>query len=855
MANSNLLIWPVDVDEAAIEFVRLHPGHPGFSRIIVNQAGPGTLQRKLLGEIRHHVSGTTYLVPQNLEGGSPVEELHGSKIWDGHTFMSFGNASNLEPILTSTSDGGVKKNNAVAKPQNSNAARVTEWSNQVVPSADPNVAPEAPPVETAVPARRRLIVESDSEEDDEEDGAHSARSLTPQPSDSHSVDVPDTSSEANEASDASLINFSEAGSHHASSHIPSMNPDGSSHVSNQRSLPNRIAEEERPRLRSTMNQQGKNPGRGGNKQQETKAQKKARLAKALADAHGDLPQAKPPSVLSSIEKSNEAISRAKQALLMKKSALAKDSPELAELERKVRFAQAKKLIEQLTPLFEIARRFSGKLSFEAQVGQVLIPQTHKLIDQPLHSQESWAAIFGPQNPSPSSSTFTKIVTMNGADVDRALETKLPIGIGSVKQNVKVWSASPGPVAVTYQFSCHSRSSEDFVIAIDETGQYQLHKGAITAGMVNIHIPSQVWDASFVLTGSLTWIDPPDILVNSVKTFRDSLYVLPGRSKLIMVFRQPADHEIEIRNLVVRRVSLHQCNLPGHEDLQMKVTEVKSLLFKKHPQDNNLWQAYEKSDDDHSKLMREGRIHYEMSIVHKSINTALMQNETLEIGELTKTEPESLLDQQTIQSMLDLTVKMVSKLDYMGMSNIGTLYRIQQENEAQRRNLGQLLGTAAPPGSVLPSAQPTQMRGGTNPSRETPQSMEMMPQGVRVNTVAEIFTTPDGMRYWRGLGGAKIPVPDTHAVDDDDSIAPEDSATQAGGHGPRIPPPAMPSVPRLPVIAPSFPPLVPTQSSPIVENTTARSVGSGSTVNPQVQFYAPGPSVAHRTPEPREAGFW
>src|SRR4051812_48407116 len=109
MANSNLLIWPVDVDEAAIEFVRLHPGHPGFSRIIVNQADPGTLQRKLLGEIRQHVSGTTYLTPQNLEGVSPVEEIHGSKIWDGHTFMSFGNPSNLQPIITSTSEHGRKE--------------------------------------------------------------------------------------------------------------------------------------------------------------------------------------------------------------------------------------------------------------------------------------------------------------------------------------------------------------------------------------------------------------------------------------------------------------------------------------------------------------------------------------------------------------------------------------------------------------------------------------------------------------------------------------------------------------------------------------------------------------------------
>ncbi|KAK5056123.1 hypothetical protein LTR84_012676 [Exophiala bonariae] len=857
MANSNLLIWPVDVDEAAIELVRLHPGHPGFSRIIVNQADPGTLQRKLLGEIRHHVSGTTYLTPQNLEGVSPVEEIHGSKIWDGHTFMSFGNPSSLQPIITSTSDHGRKEDKPVAKPQNSNDIRVSEWSNQVVPSADPNVAPEAPPIEVATPVRRRVLLDSDSESDGE-DGAIISRPSTLQPLVKHSLPAAEMSNEINARSDASLISFSEVGSRHESHGIPSMNHDGSVHSSNHHRPQNKKAKEEHPRLHSTMNQKGRNPGRGGNKQQETKAQRKERLAKAMADAHGDFPaarssQSRPVPVLPSMEKSNEAISKAKQASLMKKPSLAKDSSQLAELERKLRYVQAKKLIEQLTPLFEISRRFSGRLSFEAQFGQVLIPQTHKLIDQPLHTQESWTAVFGPQNPTPSPCTFTKIVTMNGADIDRALETKLPTGLDGLNKTIKVWSASPGPVGVTYQFSCHSRSSEDFVIAIDQTGQYQLHKGAITAGMVNVHIPSQVWDASFVLTGSLTWIDPPEILVNSVKTFRDSLYVLPGRSKLIMVFRQPSDHEIEIRNLVVRRVSLHQCNLPGYEEMQMKVTEVKSLLFKKHPQDNNLWQAYEKSDE-HSKLMRQGRIHYELSIIHKGINATLMENEYLEIGELTKTTPESLLDQLSIQSMLDLTVKMVSKLDYMGMSNIGTLYRIQQEAEEQRRNLGQLLGTAAPPGSVLPTAQPTQKRSGTSPSRETPVSMELMPQGVRVNTVAEIFTGPDGMKYMRGLGGAKMPVPDAHVGNDDDSIAPEDSATQVGAQIPHIPPPAMPSVPRFPVIAPGFPPLVPTPSSPVGENPTP-SIGSGSTVNPQIQFYTTTPSVSQRGQDSRETGFW
>jgi len=592
--------------------------------------------------------------------------------------------------------------------------------------------------------------------------------------------------------------------------------------------------EEPPPSHSTMMQQGKNPGKSSS--QETKAQRKERLLKARADCFGDLPK---PPVKPSISKDNaESVSKTKLAQIKKSPAFAREHSDLAEkMQRK---EESKKLVQQLAPLFELGRKFPGRLDFEAQFGQVLISQTPQISGSTLHSQESWAAIFDPakNGKSPSPSSFSRIMTTNGADIDRALEMRLPSG----NTKVKVWSAAPGPSAVTYEFSCRSRSSEDFLIAIDQKGHYQLHKGSLTTGMINIHIPNQVWDASFVLIGSLNWLDAPELLTKSVRTFVDSLHVLPGREKLKMVFRQPSDHEIEIRNLVVRRVSFHRCNLLGHEELQLKITEVKSLLFKKHSQDNNLWQAYENLHDDYKKLMQDGRVHYEMSLIHTGINDALTQNESLEIGELThaETSGKSLLKLETINLMLDLVVQMANRLDYMGMSNIGTLYRNLLQEQERQRNFGEMLGTVAPPGTV--KQMPIQ-----SASRVTPPSNDNVPihgvpiHGVRSNTVAEIITNPDGSRYYRGLGGAKIPVPDDYPVGSDRSLGPEDSATQAGDH--RLPAPTAHRGFR------STPPLAAAAAAP---GSGSSGDSSRRTVTSRPQFFHPSDVSGAVN---RGSGFW
>ena len=389
--------------------------------------------------------------------------------------------------------------------------------------------------------------------------------------------------------------------------------------------------------------------------------------------------------------------------------------------------------------------------------------------------------------------FTKILTSNGADIDRALEMK---GAGK-SGNGRLWSEVATSQSVSYEFHCQSRSNEDFQIVVDQLGSYGLRKGLATVGTVNIHIPAQIWDLSASLSGPLTWSDPPEAVAQSVKAFVDSLYIPANRKKLLLVFRQPNDHEIKVRNLIVKRVSYHASNRLDGPGILLKVVEAKNLQFRVHQQDKRLWQAYEVAlefkEDYKVKVADAGRIHYEVSLVHRGINEELAKNESLEIGELTDavTTGQSLLERTTIRSMLDTAVQVVCKIDYVGMWNKGTQKRIADEVQANERELAARLGPRARTMMQIPGTHASTMLGGSRPFTggavgTAAGATTILPQpvpGVRMNTEAEIMVDEAGNRYLLGMGGARVPiVGDQEPLDSAATVVPDDSASQVGGRG-------------------------------------------------------------------------
>lgn len=580
----------------------------------------------------------------------------------------------------------------------------------------------------------------------------------------------------------SRMRFSDEGSEYVTTFIPKKDQtslrekslqDAMAAVAEMAGQNKKAKEEEPPRLHSTMHQQAGNPGKKTSvKKQETKEEAAARRRRALEEAYGPTPSAASPRPVSP---KLEDMSKWKQKQLKNNTPLAEAHPQIVG--DSLRERESLKLLSMLQPVFETGRAFKGTLMFEIQLGQVLVTPGQELRDRAYHSIDNWNTQLA--GSSHTFSTFTKILTSNGADIDRTLELKGSEG------DIKLWNSTPCLQSVTYEFQCQSRSNEDFQIIVDESGGYVLRKGLVNIGTVNIHVPAQIWDLSATLSGPLQWLDPPDTISQSAQDFVKSLYVLPDRRKLILYFRPPHDREMKIRNLIVRRVSYHQATRKDGRDVLLKVTEAKSLQFRVHANDKSLWVAYEtipKNETEYkSQLADAGRIHYELSIVHSGINDVLAGNESLEIGELTTTAGKTILDRNTIRVLLDSAIQLVSKVDFIGMWNYGTRRRLYDE-ERQRQaklmaDLGPRARTIAPSASITGGSRMPTTSGSTSGGLTTTQ---LPIPGVRMGTEAEIREDESG-QYYYGMGGARIPMPESlqKALNSAATVVPDDSASNAG----------------------------------------------------------------------------
>ncbi|KIW19969.1 hypothetical protein PV08_00544 [Exophiala spinifera] len=633
-------------------------------------------------------------------------------------------------------------------------------------------------------------------------------------------DPSETQSFGSRATSKTGIRFSEAGSEYRATSIPLPNTTEIRQNSialalaaieanrKQRELSARQGpanqkevEEKQPPRHSTMRQRGRNPGRKP-AQRESKAEKQARLDKALLEAYGPAPINRVPKPPPSEKPGDMSIWKRQQISREKDSVLAQAHPDIVGA--RALDEQCAKLIGLLQSSFEAARAFNGHLNFDIGFGQVIATAGPHIHDNRFYDISGWNTLFDPPNGLPlSSATFTKILTTNGEDIDGVLRFRNP----NKNSPNRLWSPEPGPTSVTYEFSCQNRLNEDFLIVVDQAGKHELRKGQINVGTVNMHVPESIWDCAATLSGHLNWPDPPETLSNSVTSFVQSLYVPPNKQKLTIVFRQPTDHEINIRNLIVRRVSYHDCNLEGCEDVQLNVVESKSLLFKHHPEDRNLWQGYEAAREEYETVANEGRIHYELSIVHKKVTAALKGNETLEIGERTppETTGKSILKKSVIRAMLEVAAYMVGKMDFVGYRNVGTLMQLDTQDAQREQDIVATMGPAGPSivglghrgaQSTRTAVVPTTLRGHTHGGRGSAVSpahtgagsrvWEEPVYGIRANEVAQVFIRPDGSKYRLGMGGAEVPVvEDAEEEFGTSTVVPDDSASRADTRRPGL----------------------------------------------------------------------
>jgi hypothetical protein len=522
------------------------------------------------------------------------------------------------------------------------------------------------------------------------------------------------------------------------------------------------------RFHRTMNQRAPNPGKKGKsrKPEETKKERDARIAKAKAEAHGEIsvarkPRKPSPKLVSSSDEVDKDMSARKRQALKKSGLMAETDRTAAEDE--LRRSQAINLIDSLTPLFEAGRAFSGKLRLEVQFGQVISSFPSNGGQYQFIDLQEWHRRFHPRlGMRPEVASFTNILTTNGADADRILDMKSP-SPGSIT----VWSRTePVEREVTYEFQCQTMDNEEFWLVVSQNGRFEIRPSSATVGMANLHFPGQIWDACAIFGGVMNH-QFSDAVIAAAATFVSSLYIPPGLRKISITYRLPDTNEMTVRNLIMKRKSMHNCNMPGKRDFQLQITEVQTLYHQFHKNDKKLGQGFVK---DFSQMVNEGRLHYEVSLVHKGINELLEENANLELGELTDAwAAAEILSMEAVKNMVDLTTLVVSKIDGIGSKNIGTLFRKEVEQLAEER-----------PSALDAAAAPVSRAALSRLDLDAASHI----QGVRGGRADIVWD--NGQPYAFGFGGALVPIMDRRESSSDE-VVPDDSASQVGGTaGPHTP---------------------------------------------------------------------
>ena len=501
----------------------------------------------------------------------------------------------------------------------------------------------------------------------------------------------------------------------------------------------------------TMDQHAPNPGKKGTQQKQVSKQEIARRKQEiLGDFRTQTYRQKSEPVTSA---ANEPMSARKRQILKEGGKMSESDRGTAELE--LRLEQARALLHHLSPVLHAARAFSGKLTFEIQFGQILVPHQVNSYPQQYQTIKEWNKKFNPSSgPAQLSTSFTNILTCNGGEIDRLLEMKEARGAA------KMWNKTkPGPSEVTYEFQCQTRENDAFWLVCDQQGKSTLCQSQQNISMVNLHCPESIWDFCAVVSGVPSYC-ASGAVADGVSALAESLHLQAGLTNINITYREPSNNEMSVRDVVMKRKSLHNCLALDKHDFQLQITEVQTLFQRSHAKDKKLCQAFAKAFDE---MHTNGRIHYEVALVHKDVNNQLLHNMNLELGELTSAWSEnSLLTQETVTELLEVATHVVVRMDYVGANNFGTLARLDS-----------LRDYTATKG--LPSVGVGVQGIGMAPSARTGVGLLANVPGVRAGTTAEVV---DGA-YLRGYGGARVPIAQSSVLDGRE-MGPLDSASQAGG---------------------------------------------------------------------------
>ncbi|EAU35220.1 predicted protein [Aspergillus terreus NIH2624] len=218
-------------------------------------------------------------------------------------------------------------------------------------------------------------------------------------------------------------------------------------------------------------------------------------------------------------------------------------------------ADIKELFETIRPVLEIAECFPGTLSLEVQIGLLLIPVLPKTCPQDVILMDAWTKIFRPRGGVSAPTTkFINRVTATGSDVDHIVDLKT----SRDQEKRRLFEQNYSEYNVTYEFHCSTKACKPLVIVVEEDGKHSIKKDSPTLGAVHLHFPGQVWDARVALSGSIeSTADVPPEVEESAQYLVDHIWVQPERSVLHIFTKLPAEKQITIEKVLMKRWTRHR----------------------------------------------------------------------------------------------------------------------------------------------------------------------------------------------------------------------------------------------------------------------------------------------------------
>lgn len=532
----------------------------------------------------------------------------------------------------------------------------------------------------------------------------------------------------------------------------------------------RIHQEEGPRFYNSMNLRARNKPRKPSSSvqssgtQETAAEKAARIRKVKDDIYGHSSSTESAETLPPGPRAREEqLSRTAQRVARTNPLMA--ATHAVALQENTLRDQAREIHEKLRPSLEAAQSFAGELTFELQLGRLLITPFAAHKSGRIYTRQKLSEIFlnAPESPAVH---FTNQLTSNGVDIDRLVQ---------VRANGQLWDHEVADsVTNLLEFHCQAESHE-FILVLDLDKQsHCLQRGPSTISKIGVQCTAMIWDICAVLEGHSIWHDAPDEVSEIIKVFIDTLYVKPGRS--CRVYYRPPQHNNLLIHSVVSRCAIVY-NSKQQPGTQLRVAEVKRLYTAVHTGDQRLHSSYELP---WSQMAEDAQIYYQVSIVQQDLVKAFAANRDLELGQ--STSASSALTVDLIYSMLSTAMGQVGKMDFVGSATCGTLIR----TIVAQQNLQSDLRSRLPPSTSarysgypdpivpVPLSVVDTHRGTATGSKLAP------PLGIRAHTTAQLWRNEVTRElFWKGINGANIPVSSEEAGPSSREVLPDDSASQVG----------------------------------------------------------------------------